>query len=107
MIEKQSKRKPYIKSGYFKGQKIFLNQFWEHLDQKNRRDGLRRVRLFRAAIDVIENSTQKPQVKRNPNAPHEYLYRFAGKTPDGEYFYVQIKENRKKKRKYFMSVFPK
>lgn len=31
----KTKRKPYLRSTYFKGEKIFLNLFWAHLYKKN------------------------------------------------------------------------
>lgn len=42
----------------------------------------------------------------NPNKKTEALHRFAGLTKDKELFYVQIKEDLRTDRKYFMSVFP-
>ncbi len=111
LIQKQNpKRHTYILSSYFrrgkKKQKIFLDQFWEHLDQKNRVDGLRRVKLFMAALDVLQNTRFDPEVRPDPERRHQILYRFAGKTSDGTVFYVQVKANMKTGRKYFMSVFP-
>lgn len=46
-----------------------------------------------------------PETKQNPNGKHELVHRFAGTTPDGELFYVQVKENKSSDNKYFMSVF--
>lgn len=105
VIEKRSKRNPYLKSFYFKKEKIFLNLFWIHLNQKSPRDRIRRLKFFGCAIDLIENSKNKPTIKPNPNNKNELLYRFGGVTKEGELFYVQIKENLKTKRKDFMSVF--
>ena len=36
----------------------------------------------------------------------EILHRFKGITPEGEEFFVQIKENKRNGQKYFISVFP-
>lgn len=63
-IKKKTKRRPYIRSAYFKVEKTELFE------------------------------------KR------EILYRFAGLTAEKDLFYVQIKEDKRKKRKYFMSCFP-
>ena len=39
------------------------------------------------------------------NNPSVYLHRFMGQTSEGEYFYVQVKDDRRSGRKEFMSVF--
>lgn len=33
-IKKKSKRKPYVRSMYFKKEKVFLDLFWPHLFEK-------------------------------------------------------------------------
>ena len=106
IIEKRSKRNTYLRSAYFKKDKIFINVFWDHLNQKPKRDRLRRLKYLACAIELIENSRNKPISKPNPNNKNEILYRFGGATPSEELFYVQIKENVKTKRKDFISVFP-
>jgi len=104
-IEKRTKRQPYIRSAYFKKEKIFINYFWPHLMQKPRRERLERLKILPCAIELIENSHRKPAITISPNKPKEKLYRFAGMTPNQELFFVQIKEN-KTRAKYFMSIFP-
>lgn len=103
-IKKRTKRQPYIRSAYFKKEKIFLNYFWEHLHQKAPRERYKRLKFFVPAIELIEKSKNAPVSKLNPNK-NEILHRFAGITKEGELFYVQIKENNRK-GKYFMSCFP-
>jgi len=105
-IEKQSKRKPYIKSAYFKKQKIFFDYFWKHTYQKNPRTRFRRLKYFKAGIELIKDSRNEPASKQNPNKRNEVLHRFAGLTKEKELFYVQIKEDKKTGKKYFMSCFP-
>lgn len=105
-IEKRSKRIAHLKSAYFKKEKVFINLFWEHLNQKSPKDRIRRLKLLPCALELIENSTQKPITKKNPNDVREILHRFGGTTPKDELFYVQIRENIKTKRKDFISVFP-
>jgi len=105
-IRSRSKRRPYIRSAYFKKSKIFLGLFWQHLDLKNWRDRHRRIRLFPCAIDLIQNSRFDPTTKQNPNKPDELLHRFAGLTRDNELFFVQIKEDRSSDQKWLVSVFP-
>ncbi len=103
-IERRTKRTPYVKSAYFDGDKVFVNLYWTHLNQKPRADRKRRLKLYEAAIDLIENSRSSPHVRLNPNGRNETVYRFAGVTKDGELFFVQIKENARR-QKYFMSSF--
>jgi hypothetical protein len=104
-IRRRTKRQPYIRSKYFKKDKIFINLFWEHLNQKNRHDRQRRLKLYPCAIDLIRNTTFDPIPKPNPNKPGEVLHRFAGESKDGELFFVQIKETLRSGRKDFISVF--
>lgn len=106
-IKKKSKRKPYVRSAYFKKDKIFLAYFWQHLFEKaNWRDRVRRVKYFSAAIDLIQNSKFDPKSKENANKPGEILHRFSGLTKDNHLFHVQIKEDKKSGQKYLISVFP-
>jgi hypothetical protein len=103
-IKKATKRRPYIRSAYFKKEKIFFDYFWDHLRQKSPRVRFERLQYFWAACDLIKSSRNKPIVKPNPNKPNETFYKFAGLTADKGIFYVQIKESRRSK--YFMSCFP-
>lgn len=104
-IKKNTKRRPYIRSAYFKKEKIFFDYFREHLFQKSQKERIKRLRFFGAAVELVKNSRNVPIVKPNPNKSGEMVYRFAGLTAEKELFYVQIKED-KKKHKYFMSCFP-
>ena len=105
-IKRKTKRRPYIRSAYFKKEKIFFDYFWDHLRQKPYRDRLERLKYFYAAVELVQKSKNKPLIKINPNKPKEFFYRFAGLTKERELFFVQIKENSKTKCKYFMSCFP-
>ena len=104
-IKKRTKRRPYVRSAYFRREKVFLDYFREHLFQKSPRERTKRLRYFGAAIELVQHSKNDPTVKPNPNKPGELLYRFAGLTKEKELFYVQIKED-KRKRKYLMSCYP-
>ena len=104
-IKKKTKRRPYVRSAYFKKEKIFLEYFREHLFQKSPEERMKRLKFFRAAIELVEKSRNAPISKENPNKKNEIVHRFAGLTAEGELFYVHVKED-KKKRKYFMSCFP-
>ena len=91
---------------YFKKQKVFLGLFWQHLHEKNLRDKARRLALFPCAIELIQKTKYEPSSKDNPNRKSEIFHRFAGSTPDNEIFFVQIKEDKNTKEKYFISAFP-
>jgi len=104
-IKKKTKRRPYVRSAYFKKEKIFFDYFRKHLFQKSPKERMKRLKFFAAAVELVKNSRNKPISKQNPSKPNEIVHRFAGLTAEKELFYVQIKEN-KKKRKYFMSCFP-
>jgi hypothetical protein len=104
-LERRTKRKPYIRSKYFKKQKVFLSFFWEHLGDKTLNDKTRRLKLFECCLDLIKNSPFEPTTKVKDSHSTEILYRFYGSTKGGELFAVQIKKN-KKGRLELMSVFP-
>lgn len=106
-IQKRTpRRQPYIRSRYFKKDKIFINQYFDHLNQKNAADRLRRLKFFSSAIDVIRNCPIAPISMQNPSKADETLHRYAAVTKDGIQFAVQIRENKVTKRKDLMSAFP-
>ena len=105
-ITSRTKRRHYVRSQYFQKQKVFLGLFWEHLQQKNWKERTRRLKYFSCAIELIKNTNSKPISRINANKPHEILHRFHGMTKDKRTFCVQIKENKKRNMKWFMSVFP-
>lgn len=105
-IKSKTKRRPYIRSAYFRKEKVFLDYFWQHLREKNLKDRTRRLKYYQCALDLIKNSRLEPISKQNPNKPREILHRFAGLTNNKELFFVQISKDKKKGHKYFMSVFP-
>lgn len=106
-IEKQTRRRPYIRSPYFNKQKVFFDYFWRHLDQKAPRIRRQRLRYFPCGIELVANNRCQPSIHRNPNRPHETFYRFEGITPNNQLFSVQIKQDMKSNHKYLMSIFPK
>lgn len=107
LAKPKTKRKPYIRSAYFGGEKIFLDLFWTHLyEKKSRWDRIRRMKFVVCALELIQKSTFSPISKENPNNTAEILHRFGGKCNLNELFCVQIKEHKKSKKKWFMSVFP-
>jgi hypothetical protein len=104
-IERRTKRRPYIRSAYFDGEKIFLDNFWVHLNQKNSRDRARRLRYFNVALELIQHSKIAPILQSYDHLNHQILYRFMG-VVQNETFIVQIKEDVKREQRFFMSVFP-
>lgn len=105
-IKRRSRRQPYVRSAYFRKDKIFLNVFWQHLfDKDNWRERMKRLKYFEAAIELLEHSRFKPESKINPNKRSEILHRFIGLSREGRAFYVQVKENSLSKKK-FLIYFP-
>ena len=105
-VKGKSKRKPYVRSAYFKKEKIFLNIFWSHLFQKSPKERYERLKYFPATIDLIKNSRNHPTIKQNPDKKIEIFYRIYGYTLDKQIFCVQIKENINNHKKYLISCFP-
>lgn len=106
-IVKRSKRRTYIRSAYFKKDKIFLSLFWHHLGDKfNHQEKLRRVKFYPCALELIRNSKFDPESKENADKGSEILHRFTGMSSDKETFFVQIKENKTNNQKYLISIFP-
>ena len=104
--KRTSRRIPYVRSSYFSKDKVFLNTFWDHLKQKHPADQMRRLKLYLAAIDLIRNSKGTPDTIFTKEDMDTLLHRFHGVAKDGDYFSVQIKQNKRTNRKEFMSVFP-
>jgi hypothetical protein len=106
-IKKESKRRPYVRSAYFKKEKVFLELFWKHLQDKHSlNDKTRRLKYLPCAVELIQNSRFDPITKENPDKSNEMLHRFIGIAPNNVTFFVQIRESKRNKRKWLMSVFP-
>jgi len=103
----KTKRTPYIRSRYFKGEKIFLNVFWRHFYDKHEKDRVRRLKYYDCALDLIKNTVHHPITRENFENKGELLHRFSGITKDGNNFTVQVKEDKRNKRKDLISIFPK
>jgi len=102
----RSKRQPYVRSAYFKKQKVFFTYFWKHIYQKSPKERRRRIQFFPCAVELIQKCRNKPESIINVSKKIEILYRFSGITKDKEIFFIQIKQNSKTGRYEFMSVFP-
>lgn len=104
-VKRQTKRQPYVRSTYFNRDKVFLSVFWEHLAQKHRKDRMKRLKFYKAAIDLLRNTQETPDTIFSNQDKNTMLHRFYGTTSDGEAFCVQVKEDKRSDRKDFMSVF--
>lgn len=104
-IRKITKRQPYVRSKYFRGDKIFVTVFWDHLAQKHPKERRKRLKFYKAAIDLLRNSTISPDQIFIETAKDTIFYRFYGITKDKAEFCVQVKFDKRSGRKDFMSVF--
>jgi hypothetical protein len=106
-IQKRTPRRaPYVRSRYFMKDKIFINNFWEHLNQKSPKERVRRLKYYSCAIDLLRNTEINPDTIFNYTNMNIGLHRFYGQTKSREFFCVQVMENKRTSRKNFMSVFP-
>ena len=106
MLKSRTKRKMYIRSQYFKKQKVFFDYFWEHLFTKRHPDRVRRLKFLPCAIELIQKSTQKPEEKKSLENQKEIFYRFYGQTLDKKDFVVQIKKTKPRGTLQCISIFP-
>lgn len=106
-IKKQTKRRPYIRSAYFRKTKIFLGTFWQHTyDKKHYKDQVQRLKFFPCGLDLIRFTKYEPASKENVDNRSEILHRFSGITSENELFFVQIKEDKRTGEKFLISIFP-
>ena len=73
---------------------------------KNEKDRVRRLRYYDCALDLIKNSNYDPVSRENFQKKDELLHRFYGVAKNNEKFVVQIKENKRTKRKDLISIYP-
>jgi len=105
-VKNRTKRTPYIRAKYFRREKVFLTLFWSHLYNKREKDKIRRLKFFDCALDLIRNSQYSPETRENFQNKDELLHRFCGVLKSGDRFIVQIKENKRTKRKDLISIYP-
>ncbi|MDR0980106.1 MAG: hypothetical protein LBM12_03090 [Candidatus Nomurabacteria bacterium] len=103
----KTRRTPYLNAKYkgYKTPKIFLDLFWTHIFQKKPRERFERLKLYSCALDTLRNTQTPPEAQKSFDKDIR-LYRIYGVSRNGKKFCVQIKEELKTGRKYFMSVFP-
>lgn len=104
-IQKQTKRRPYIRSAYFMKDKIFFDYFWMHLNEKQWPDRMRRLKYFPCALELLRSSTIAPITSFKTQTPGFLYHEFTGNC--GEFrFTVVIKQDRSSGKKYLLSIFP-
>lgn len=96
----------HIMSAYFNNEEVDFDYFWDRVSKKSFKERRNRVRLLPCAIELIRNSRIEPFSKQNQNRPFEIIHRFLGITRSNDLFFVQVNEDTKTGKKYFMSVFP-
>jgi len=99
------RRLPYVRSKYFDSQKIFLNMFYKHLDQKPEAEHRRRIIFVPCALDLLKNSRVEPVTPPTDLTRSIVYYRFQGMSGDDKKFIVQVMRD-KKNNCYLMSCFP-
>jgi hypothetical protein len=104
-IRKITKRQPYVRSKYFRSDKISVTIFWDHLMQKHQKERRKRLKFYKVAIDLLRNSLEAPDTIFDNANKDILLHRFYGETTEGLKFCVQVKEDKRTGRKDFMSVF--
>lgn len=105
-IGRRTKRQPYIRSAYFRKDKIFFTHFWRHLTEKPFPEQIRRLKFLPCALELLAHSRNEPLTRESAEEVGILLHRFAGLTKSKEPFYVQVKEYKRTNRKEFISVFP-
>lgn len=105
-IQKKTKRRPYIRSAYFRKDKIFFDYFWVHMNQKSAIDRARRLRYLPCALELMKESRNAPKTFVKITEPGIIHDQFIGIAGDGSAFSVVIKQERATGKKYLLSIFP-
>lgn len=100
------KRRPYVRSRYFKRDKVFVGIFWSHLAQKHYGEQTKRLRYYPCAIDLLRNMSRGATSIISQKEADAILYRFCGESKEGLGFYVQVKQDKRSGRKDLISIFP-
>lgn len=105
-LQKQTKRRPYVRSTYFSKDKVFFDFFWQHMEQKLPSDRARRLKYFPCALELMRKARNDPVTYIDPTQPNGILHRFLGKTSDGRLFWVLVREDRRTDKKQLLTIFP-
>jgi hypothetical protein len=104
-IRDHTKRQPYVRSAYFRNDKIFIQPFWQHLWDKNWRERDRRLKFLPCALELIRHSRLDPLTVPNPNHPGELLHRFAGVTPTNRHLLSKSEKTKRLAAKILCPFF--
>jgi len=63
--------------------------------EKHPKERRKRLRFYKAALDLLRNSRQAPETIARENIPDVLLHRFYGRIKDGAYFCVQVKNDKR------------
>lgn len=105
-LQRQTKRRTYVRSAFFKKDKIFFDYFWIHINQKLKHDRTRRLRFFACALELLRVSKNPPRTFIKKELPNVIYHEFLGQARDGSRFAVIIKQHRDSGKKYLLSLFP-
>lgn len=105
-LQKQTKRRPYVRSTYFHRDKIFFDFFWQHLQQKSVVDRARRLKYLPCALEVLRKSRHDPVTFVDIRRPGIIKHEFVGVAPDGMRFSVVVQQDRGTDKKQLLSLYP-
>ena len=105
-LQRRTKRRPYVRSAYFRKDKVFFEYFWVHLNQKSLPDRARRLKYLPCAIELIRTSMQSPTTFVNRDEPNAIHHQFKGVTSEKLRFFVIVKQDRASGKKHLLSIFP-
>jgi hypothetical protein len=106
-LQKQTKRRPHIRSAYFKKDKLFFDFFWQHMQSKSVPDRARRLKYVPCALEILRQSRHDPITYVDKYQPGIIKHEFIGKATDGIIFSVIIQQDRKTGKKQLLSIYPK
>ena len=107
IIQKRTPRRvPYVRSTYFTKDKIFVNSLWDHTNKKSPQERVRRLKLYKCALDTLRNTPFAPNTIHTNSDSDSSAHQFYGISRDGIKFCVRVKENKRTGRKDFTSVYP-
>jgi hypothetical protein len=105
-IKAHTKRRPYVRSMYFGKEKVFIELFWIHLNQKNRKERNKRLKFYGCGIELLRTSRQQPTTKVNPNKSNEQLHRsYRESRPLRSYSISRLKKTHVQKEKTCCQYF--
>lgn len=105
-LQKQTKRRSYVRSTYFHKDKIFFDFFWQHMQGKSVVDRARRLKYLSCALELLQKSRIDPITFMDENHPGVIKHEFRGNAPDGTIFSVIVQEDRKTNRKQLLTLYP-